>query len=127
MRIDKFLFENGFYLSRSKAVDGIEKGEVFVNGKIVKKTSQEVGDCDKVTVLISSEKFVSNGGYKLNKAKNDFGLDFTNKTFIDIGASTGGFTDCLLKSGAKKVYAVDVGENLLDVSLKNDKRVVVMD
>lgn len=127
MRLDKYLCEKGFYPSRTKAVDGIMLAEVTVNGKVVQKSSYEITENDIVKILIVQEKFVSNGGYKLDKARIDFSLDFNDKVFIDIGASTGGFTDCLLKNGAKKVYCVDVGEDLLDVSIKNDDRVVVMD
>jgi len=127
MRLDKYLCENGFYSSRTKAVEGIMLAEVTVNGKVVQKSSYEVTEGDIVEILVLQEKFVSNGGYKLDKARIDFSLDFNDKVFIDIGASTGGFTDCLLKNGAKKVYCVDVGEDLLDKSIRNDDRVVVMD
>lgn len=127
MRLDKYLCEKGFYSSRTKAVEGIMLAEVTVNGKVVQKSSYEVGENDQVSVMMFQEKFVSNGGYKLDKARIDFSLNFNNKIFIDIGASTGGFTDCLLKNGAKKVYCVDVGEDLLDKSIKDNERVVVMD
>lgn len=126
MRLDSFLFESNFFPSRNKAAECIRRGEVLVNGKLEKKPSKDVVGNEAFEV-ISPKKFVSLGGYKLDKALTDFALDVSNLTFADIGASTGGFTDCLLQHGAKKVYAVDVGENLLDNSLKSDCRVVAID
>ncbi|HBK02624.1 MAG TPA: TlyA family rRNA (cytidine-2'-O)-methyltransferase [Clostridiales bacterium] len=126
MRLDSFLFENGYFSSRNKAAECVKRGEVLVNGKVEKKPSKEVSDEEKIEI-VSPKKFVSIGGYKLDKALSDFALDVKDLVFADIGASTGGFTDCLLQRGAKKVYAVDVGENLLDESLKKDTRVVALD
>lgn len=125
MRIDLYLYKNGFYISRTKAAEAIEKGIIKVNGVIAKPSLNVESGCN--IEILETLTFVSNGGYKLEKARLDFGLDFSNKVFADIGASTGGYTDCLLKNGAKKVYAVDVGENQLDKSLLNNKNVVVMD
>ena len=125
MRLDVFLTENNYFNSRAKSVEAIKKGLVYVNDKLQDKPSKEVCDTDKVTV-IGELKFVSKGGYKLDKALTQFNFDVSNMIFADIGASTGGFTDCLLKRNVKKVYAVDVGENQLDSSLLCD-RVVVMD
>ena len=126
MRLDSFLFEKGYFSSRNKAAECVKRGEVLLDGKIEKKPSKEVFGTEKIEI-ISPKKFVSLGGYKLDKALSDFSVDVNGLTFADIGASTGGFTDCLLQRGAKKVYAVDVGENLLDESLKSDARVGALD
>ena len=126
MRLDLLLVENNVYPSRTKANEAIKKGLVLYKGKQA-KASQDVDNLDFIKVIESEVTFVSNGGYKLNKAISDFNLNIKGLTFVDLGASNGGFTDVLLKNDAKKVYAVDVGESQLDVSLKTDKRVVVFD
>ncbi len=126
MRLDYFLFQNNNFSSRTKASEAIARGEVKVNGKLCKKASFNIADSDVVTVEEVSA-FVSNGGYKLEKAFYDFGLSAEGLIFADIGASTGGFTDCLLKHGAKKVFAIDVGESLLDKKLKDDERVITIE
>lgn len=123
MRLDKYLSEK--FGSRNKAVAAIERGSVKVNGK-VQPPSYTVKDGDDVQIAEEQTTFVSAGGYKLYKALNDFDFSADGKVFADIGASTGGFTNCLLKSGAKKVYCIDVGESQLDKSLL-DKEVVVID
>lgn len=123
MRIDKFLSER--FNSRSKAAEAISKKLVLVNGKPV-SASYEVKDSDEIEILKAGESFVSAGGYKLSKAIKDFGFEVNGKVFADVGASTGGFTDCLLQNGAKKVYCIDVGESQLDKSLLCD-RVKVID
>jgi 23S rRNA (cytidine1920-2'-O)/16S rRNA (cytidine1409-2'-O)-methyltransferase len=125
MRLDAYLCANKFYTSRTKALQAIEKSQVTVNGRF-QKPSYIVKDGDEVTV-VEEQKFVSLGGYKLEKALSDFKFDVTGKTFVDVGASTGGFTHCLLLGGAKKVYALDVGKTQLDEKLKEDERVVVVD
>ena len=124
MRADKFFAEK--FGSRTKSAEAIEKGLVLVNGKSI-KAKDEIAENDEITFVTPSERFVSNGGYKLSRAVETFKLDCFNKVFVDIGASTGGFTDCLLQNGAKKVYAVDVGESLLHESLQTDARIVVLD
>ncbi len=126
MRLDAYLYKIGAYSSRNKASEGIRRGEVSLNGKIALKSSVEVGDNDDISIS-KNEDFVSNGGYKLEKALSDFDLNVENLTFADIGASTGGFTDCLLRRGARFVYAIDVGESLLSKDLKADERVKVID
>lgn len=123
MRIDKYLSEK--FGSRTKAAEAVSKGLAKVNGKAV-SPSYEVKSDDKIEILEAEESFVSVGGFKLSKALQSFGYSPDGKTFADIGASTGGFTDCLLQHGAKKVYCIDVGESQLDISLKN-KNVVVID
>ena len=127
MRIDSYLYQNLIYPSRTKASEAIARGDVLVNGKIVKKPSLDVLETDKIEIFESSETFVSNGGYKLEKAFEDFKFIASGLTFADVGASTGGFTDCLLKHGASKVFAIDVGESLLSSELKNNDKVVVID
>lgn len=125
MRLDVFIAEK-FGYSRTKAANMISDGLVTVNGKKTNKPSLSVNDGDDVAVS-SEYRFASMGGYKLEKAFADFGLEVRGLTCADIGASNGGFTDCLLTHGAGKVFAVDVGECALDDKLKNDPRVVVKD
>lgn len=124
MRADKFFAEK--YGSRTKSAEAIEKGLVLVNGKPIKAKS-EIKETDEVTFIEAEESFVSNGGYKLDRAIKTFGYACENLVFADIGASTGGFTDCLLQNGAKKVYAIDVGESLLHESLLSSERIVRME
>lgn len=126
MRLDQFLTENGYFSSRSKSSEAIKKGLIKVNGKIASKPSQDVFKTSSVEV-VGELSFVSRGGYKLNKALDEFSVDINDLVFADVGASTGGFTDCLLKRNVKKVYAIDVGKDQLDQSLKNNQSVVVMD
>lgn len=123
MRLDKFLAEK--FESRSKAAAAIARGIVTVNG-VARPASYDVKPNDVVEVKEEALSFVSAGGYKLHKALTDFGYSPSGKIFADIGASTGGFTDCLLKFGAKKVYCIDVGESQLDRRLL-EKNVVVID
>lgn len=127
MRLDAFLFSRGDFSSRTKASEAIDRNEVFVNGKLILKPSFSVSETDEVTVKRQAEAFVSNGGYKLEKAFEDFKFSAENLTFADVGASTGGFTDCLLKHGASRVFAIDVGESLLSPELKENPKVTVID
>lgn len=123
MRIDKYLAER--FGSRTKAESAVTKGLVLVNGKCV-QPSYDFKEGDKITFIEPDEHYVSNGGYKLAKALKDFNFSVRGKIFADIGASNGGFTDCLLQNGAEKVYCIDVGESQLDGSLLA-KNVVVID
>ncbi len=123
MRIDIYLASR--FGSRTKAARAIERGLVFVNGKAV-HPSYEVDGSEEFVFIEADESYVSQGGFKLSKALNDFGFDVNDKVFADIGASTGGFTDCLLRHGARKVYCIDVGESQLDGSLR-DKNIVIID
>ncbi len=123
MRIDKYLADS--FGSRTKAAAAVEKGLVTVNGKIV-SAAYEVKDCDEIKIEKAEQSFVSAGGFKLQKALKDFDFCVSDKIFADIGASTGGFTDCLLQNGAKKVYCIDVGESQLDKSLFS-KNIIVID
>lgn len=124
MRADKYFAER--FGSRTKAAEAIERGLVLVDGKPV-RPKDEVREGAEIRFLQADESFVSNGGYKLDRALKTFPIDCRDKIFADIGASTGGFTDCLLQNGAKKVYAVDVGESQLHEKLRAEQRVVVMD
>ncbi len=126
-RLDLYLVENGLARSRERAKLLIKSGSVLLNGKAAAKPSLIVTDNDNVEVLGDPVGYVGRGGLKLEHAFDQFTLDVTGRTAADIGASTGGFTECLLKLGAKKVYAVDVGHGQLDPSLKSDPRVVDME
>ncbi len=127
MRLDVYLTEQGLAKSRSKAAEYIISGFVTVNGERVTKVSHAVGESDDVVLVGKPYDYVSRGGVKLAGALDAFGLDVTGAVALDIGASTGGFTDCLLKRGAAKVYAVDAGRDQLDESLRRDPRVISME
>lgn len=125
MRLDVYLYTNGFCDSRSKAQRIIEESRVAVDGKTISKASFDVDENSKVTVAQSKEtEFVGRGGNKLEHALNEFSLCVNGKICLDIGASTGGFTQCLIMNGAKKVYAVDSGKGQLADILLKDERVV---
>jgi len=125
-RIDSLLVDRGLVESRTKAQALIMAGEVSVEGKTIIKAGTMVAEEAAITV-IEPPPFVSRGGVKLDYALGQFQLDVTSKMAADIGASTGGFTDCLLQRGAGRVYAVDVGYGQLDYRLRRDKRVVVLE
>ena len=126
MRLDNYLAEKGYFDSRTKAKQAIERGEIFVNNSKITKPAFEI-DNDNVKIeYIYDKKYVSLGGYKLEKGLKDLSVLVEGLTVADIGASTGGFTHCLLQNGAKKVYAVDLNEDLLHPSLKQDSRVVLI-
>jgi 23S rRNA (cytidine1920-2'-O)/16S rRNA (cytidine1409-2'-O)-methyltransferase len=125
-RLDQALVERGLCDSREKAKRFILAGQVRINGQSAKKPSDSVHETDEL-MLEASEKFVSRGGYKLEHALEHFQLEVKDCVAIDIGASTGGFTDCLLQRGAQKVFAVDVGQGQLAWKLRQDSRVVVME
>jgi 23S rRNA (cytidine1920-2'-O)/16S rRNA (cytidine1409-2'-O)-methyltransferase len=125
-RIDSLLLERGLVESRAKAQALIMAGEVTVAGQAVIKAGTLVPEDAEITIT-EPPPFVSRGGLKLEHALDQFQLDVTGQIAADIGASTGGFTDCLLQRGAKRVYAVDVGYGQLDYNLRKDRRVVVME
>ncbi|HEY0456178.1 MAG TPA: TlyA family RNA methyltransferase [Verrucomicrobiae bacterium] len=126
VRLDIALVEHGLIASREKAQRAILAGQVKVNGHTAAKPSDKVRPEDKLE-LAEAERYVSRGGYKLEHGLMHFGVRVDGLRAIDLGASTGGFTDCLLQKGATKVYAVDVGQGQLAWKLRQDGRVVVME
>ena len=124
VRLDKRLLELRLFPSRQQAQAAIMAGKVWVNGQRETKAGRLVDDRCEIEVRGNDQPYVSRGGLKLAKALQMFRVDVAGKTALDIGASTGGFTDCLLKHGAVKVYAVDVGYGQLDWNLRHDPRVV---
>lgn len=123
-RLDKYLVSNDFVATRTKSKELIKSNNVKVNDKIVTKASYIVKDYDKVEIIDSSSiKYVSRAGLKLEGAIDSFNLDLQDKNIMDIGSSTGGFTDCSLRHGAKRVVAIDVGTDLMADSLRDDDRV----
>lgn len=126
-RIDILLVNNQIIDSREKAKKYIMAGLIYVNDERIDKPGTKVPVDGNIIVKGNPIPYVSRGGLKLEKAINTFFLEVKDKTALDIGASTGGFTDCMLKNGVKKVYAIDVGYGQLDWKLQNDNRVIVMD
>lgn len=126
-RLDLYLVENGFTESREKAKALIMSGIVYVNDQKELKAGRDLKVDDIVEVRGSTLKYVSRGGLKLEKAMQEFPIDLTDCTCMDIGASTGGFTDCMLQNGAQKVYSIDVGYGQLAWKLRSDERVVNME
>lgn len=127
VRLDVLMVEKGLVNSREKAKSMVLAGEVLVNGVRIDKPGTSVDEEAEVVLKKSGIGYVSRGGLKLEKAIKVFKVDFEEKVVLDVGASTGGYTDCALKHGAKKVYAVDVGYGQLDWSLRSDPRVVNME
>ncbi len=127
LRLDQAVFQLGFSESREKAKALIMAGQVYLNGQKELKSGAAVKPDDKIEVRGSQNPFVSRGGLKLQKAAEKFDIDLNGCVCMDIGASTGGFTDCMLSHGAKKVYAIDVGYGQLAWKLRTDERVVNME
>ena len=123
-RLDILVFEKGLAESREKAKAVIMAGQVYVDNQKADKCGTSYDESAEIEVRGSVLPYVSRGGLKLEKAITAFGLDLSGKTAMDIGASTGGFTDCMLQNGAKKVYAIDVGYGQLAWKLRTDERVV---
>lgn len=126
-RIDVLLTEKGFFTSREKARTALMAGLVFVDGQRVDKAGTKIDTEAQIQVRGDTCPYVSRGGLKLEKAMELFGFDLNNCICVDMGASTGGFTDCMLQKGARKVYAIDVGYGQLDYKLRIDDRVVNME
>ncbi len=126
-RLDVLLTEQGFAESRAKAQAIIMAGQVYVDGQKADKPGISYEESVNIEVRGETCPYVSRGGLKLEKALRDFGIDPTGYVCSDSGASTGGFTDCLLQQGAKKVFAIDVGYGQLDWKIRSDPRVVVME
>jgi 23S rRNA (cytidine1920-2'-O)/16S rRNA (cytidine1409-2'-O)-methyltransferase len=126
-RLDVILTEKNIFPSREKAKASIMAGLVYVDGQRVDKAGTAVAEDAEITVKEALCPYVSRGGLKLEKALELYGFSLEGATAVDIGASTGGFTDCMLKNGAAKVFAIDVGYGQLDWKLRNDPRVVNME
>ena len=126
-RLDVLLVNRGLAASREKAKAVIMAGIVYVDGQKVDKAGATFADTVNIEVRGNTLKYVSRGGLKLEKAMSHFGLSLEGKVCMDVGASTGGFTDCMLQNGAVKVYSIDVGHGQLDWKLRNDPRVVCME
>ena len=126
-RLDVYLTSRGLVKSRTAAQSLIKGGGVSVNGAVCTKPSLEVSDGDSVEIIGEQLRYVGRGGLKLEGAVNAFSLALSGLVCLDIGASTGGFTDCMLQNGAARVYAVDVGREQLDEKLRRDSRVISME
>ena len=126
-RLDILLVKRGFYPTREKARRAIMAGEVLVEEERISKAGQKVRVDSNISLSRKATVYVSRGGEKLEKAIKTFNISVKDKKVIDVGASTGGFTDCLLKFGAEKVYSIDVGYGQLAWKLQKDQRVVLMD
>ena len=126
-RLDVLLVNRGLATSREKAKAIIMSGNVYVDGQKEDKAGQSFPDTAVIEVRGTTLKYVSRGGLKLEKAMQNFDVTLEGKICMDVGSSTGGFTDCMLQNGAVKVYAVDVGHGQLDWKLRNDERVVCME
>lgn len=126
-RLDVLLVERGLSPSREKAKAVIMAGDVYVDGQKEDKAGTSFEETVSIEVRAPGLRYVSRGGLKLEKALQVFPIDLTGKVCMDVGASTGGFTDCMLQNGAAKVYAIDVGRGQLDWTLRNDPRVVCME
>ena len=127
-RLDLILVERDYFETREKAKREIMAGNVIVNEQVVTKAGTIFKDNSELNIRIKDKlKYVSRGGLKLEKAIKIWNLDFMDKTVLDIGASTGGFTDCALQNGARRVYSVDVGKNQLDWKLRNDDRIISLE
>ena len=127
-RLDLILVEREFFETREKAKREIMAGNVIVNEQVVIKAGTMFKDNDELNIRVKDKlKYVSRGGLKLEKAIKAWDLDFSDKLVLDIGASTGGFTDFALQNGARRVYSVDVGKNQLDWKLRNDEKVVSLE
>lgn len=126
-RIDILLTERNLFESRAKSQSMIMQGKILVNGQKIDKAGTLVEDDAKIEIIGEEMPFVSRGGFKLKKALEVFPINLRGKICADIGASTGGFTDCMLQNGAKKIYAIDVGYGQLAWKLRNDERVINME
>lgn len=126
-RLDVALVTRGHFASRERAQEAVAAGMVRVNGQVITKPARRVGQDDRIEVAGDPIGYVGRGGLKLQGALDRFGIDPAGRVCLDVGASTGGFTDCLLRRGARRVYAVDVGRDQLHPSLRADSRVVAME
>jgi len=122
-RLDKYLVDLGFFDTKSKAASAILAGDVLINDERITKAGYQINIEKEYDIRVKRMPFVSRGGFKLQKALNTFPIEVENRICLDAGASTGGFTDCLLQRGASFVYAVDVGYGQIDWKIRSDKRV----
>lgn len=127
IRIDTLILQKGLVNSREKARALILAGEIFVDSQVVDKAGRLVAEDAAIEIKTRRRQYVSRGGYKIEGAAQAFDIDFNNKIVLDVGASTGGYTDYALQNGASKVYSLDVGYGQLDWKLRNDPRVVVLE
>jgi 23S rRNA (cytidine1920-2'-O)/16S rRNA (cytidine1409-2'-O)-methyltransferase len=128
MRLDTLLTERKMVKSRNVAADLIKNGKVLVNGVIITKPAKEYTDSNNLIIeVLEQPKYVGRGGLKIEKALEEFKINPADLIILDVGSSTGGFTDCLLQKGAKKIYAVDVGTDQFDLELKNNPKVILME
>lgn len=126
-RLDKVLVDLGYFDNKSKASAAIMSGNVKINDEVITKSGFQIDPSKKLDIQVKSMPYVSRGGFKLEKALRTFDIDIKDRVCFDAGASTGGFTDCLLQNGAKKVYAVDVGYGQLAWKIRSDERVKVIE
>jgi 23S rRNA (cytidine1920-2'-O)/16S rRNA (cytidine1409-2'-O)-methyltransferase len=126
-RLDKILVDLGYFDNKSKASASILSGSVKINDEVITKAGFQIDPEKKLEVEIKSMPYVSRGGFKLEKAIKTFGINIKDRVCLDAGASTGGFTDCLLQNGAKKIYAADVGYGQLAWKIRTDDRVKVIE
>ena len=126
-RLDKILVDLGYFDNKSKASASILSGSVKINDEVITKSGFQIDPSKKLEVEIKSMPYVSRGGFKLEKALKTFDINVKDRICLDAGASTGGFSDCLLQNGAKKVYAVDVGYGQLAWKIRSDERVKVIE
>lgn len=128
MRFDILLTTKKLVKSRSVAIDLIKKGKVSINGETITKPAKDFSNPDNLSIkILELPKYVGRGGFKLEKALTEFKINPAGLIILDVGSSTGGFTDCLLQSGALKIYAVDVGTDQFDPKLKKDSRIILME
>jgi len=126
-RFDDLLVQQGFFETKSKAQAAILAGKVKIGMEKITKAGFQINEDEKLQITVEKNPYVSRGGFKIEKAIKEFGIDLKDKICLDAGASTGGFSDCLLQNGASKIYAVDVGYGQLDWKLRSDDRVVVIE
>ena len=126
-RLDLELVNRNVFETRNKSQNEIKKGIVYLNNKCITKPSFDVDEKDNIEIKGEILKYVSRGGLKLERAVNEFNIDLKDKIMLDIGSSTGGFTDCACQFGIGKVYAIDVGSNQFSDKLKNNNKIILME
>ena len=122
-RLDNELIDKGFFKTKSKAQQAIKSGIIYCNGKPITKCGYEVSDITNIEIKGEVLKYVSRGGLKLEKALHEWNIELKNKIMIDIGSSTGGFSDCAMQNGVEKIYAVDVGTDQFSKELAKSAKI----